>query len=133
MTDLIYASFSFLFARFKDIFQEVYESKWKTKFEEAGIWWVLDLASFHNAYVCIFAMRFVEIIFMSAFLGMSIVSLMIWLLMLSRVMEVMCGHARTMMGMYRVISLPKVCVGHLSLAFNCDIIHEHFEDAFTEV
>ncbi|KNA16638.1 hypothetical protein SOVF_087290 [Spinacia oleracea] len=25
--------------RFKDIFQEVYESKWKTKFEEAGIWY----------------------------------------------------------------------------------------------
>lgn len=25
--------------RFKDIFQEVYESKWKSKFEEAGIWY----------------------------------------------------------------------------------------------
>lgn len=25
--------------RFKDIFQEVYESKWKTKYEEAGIWY----------------------------------------------------------------------------------------------
>ncbi|KAG6385809.1 hypothetical protein SASPL_154690 [Salvia splendens] len=25
--------------RFKDIFQEVYESKWKSKYEEAGIWY----------------------------------------------------------------------------------------------
>lgn len=24
--------------RFKDIFQEVYESKWKSKYEAAGIW-----------------------------------------------------------------------------------------------
>ena len=43
-------------------------------------------------------------------LGMSIVSLMIWLLMPSRVKEAMCGLARIMMGMYRVISLPKVSV-----------------------
>ena len=28
-----------LFWRFKDIFQEVYETQWKSKFEAAGIWW----------------------------------------------------------------------------------------------
>lgn len=28
-----------LFCRFKDIFQEVYETQWKSKFEAAGIWW----------------------------------------------------------------------------------------------
>lgn len=27
--------------RFKDIFQEVYEEKWKQKFEEQSIWFVL--------------------------------------------------------------------------------------------
>jgi hypothetical protein len=36
--------------------------------------------------------------------GMNTVSLMIWSLMLSRVKEVMYGHARTMMVMSRVIS-----------------------------
>ena len=36
--------------------------------------------------------------------GMNTVLSMIWLLMLSRVKEVMFGHARTMMVMFRVIS-----------------------------
>jgi len=31
----------FAFGRFKDIFEEVYGPSWKTKYEEAGIWWVL--------------------------------------------------------------------------------------------
>lgn len=34
---------------------------------------------------------------------------MIWLHMLLKVMEVMSGHAKIMTGMYRVISLRKVC------------------------
>ena len=50
--------FLFPFQRFKDIFQEVYESNWKTKFEEAGIWYVVELAPYHNANVCSLSMNF---------------------------------------------------------------------------
>lgn len=32
--------FFVLLWRFKDIFQEVYEASWKSKYEAAGIWWV---------------------------------------------------------------------------------------------
>lgn len=33
-------------SRFKDIFQEVYETNWRSKFEAAGIWWDVHVISF---------------------------------------------------------------------------------------
>lgn len=47
--------------------------------------------------------------FVIELVGMSTVLLMIWLHMLLKVMEVMSGHAKIMMVMYKVISLRKVC------------------------
>jgi len=47
--------------RFKDIFQEVYETQWKSKFEAAGIWWDIQpimliglygLSTFSSTYNC---------------------------------------------------------------------------------
>lgn len=36
--------------RFNDIFQEVYESNWKSKFEAAGIWYEHRLIDYMVAY-----------------------------------------------------------------------------------
>lgn len=90
--------------RFKDIFQEVYEASWKSKYEAAGIWWVTELCDLIVSWICYFLLNSViELV------GMSTVLLMIWLHMLLKVMEAMSGHAKIMTGTYKVISWHKVC------------------------
>lgn len=42
--------------RFKDIFQEVYEEKWKSQFEEQSIW----LASLLSSFTLLFPKTFVN-------------------------------------------------------------------------
>lgn len=61
--------------RFKDIFQEVYEANWKSKFEAAGIWWI------DNFMVYIWFLSCSKSYIMKC-TGMNTVLLMTWLLML---------------------------------------------------
>ena len=46
--------------RFKDIFQEVYEAGWKSKFEAAGIWYN---SSFHLSFNIFWSLRVFFLIF----------------------------------------------------------------------
>jgi isocitrate dehydrogenase len=41
-----YLSIVFFIYRFKDIFQEVYEAEWRSKFEASGIWYI---SNFHHS------------------------------------------------------------------------------------
>uniref|UniRef100_A0A453F5D4 Isopropylmalate dehydrogenase-like domain-containing protein n=3 Tax=Aegilops tauschii subsp. strangulata TaxID=200361 RepID=A0A453F5D4_AEGTS len=85
--------------RFKDIFQEIYEAGWKSKYEAAGIWYVLNHSCFELFW------NLLSKYVMSCFLvGMNIVSSMTWLPMHLRAKEAMFGLARTMTEMCRVIS-----------------------------
>ena len=52
--------YSWFVYRFKDIFQEVYEAGWKSKFEAAGIWYN---SSFHLSFNIFWSLRVFFLIF----------------------------------------------------------------------
>ena len=67
--------YSWFVYRFKDIFQEVYEAGWKSKFEAAGIWYN---SSFHLSFNIFWSLRVFFSFLSLMLLGMSTALSMTW-------------------------------------------------------